>query len=220
MAPVMILGESGTGKELVARAIHEASHRAQGPLMAVNCGAIPDALIEAEFFGARKGAYTGAATDREGYFAAARGGTLFLDEIGDLPLPMRIAKLLRVIQEQGAPSGRCAGRTGGCAHSVRHPPRSGYQAVAKQGFRQDKHYRLNVIEIRLPALRERRDDLPALTHTLMRRICSESGQHPCPCTPMHCSGCTGTRLRATCASWKTCCTAHWHCAAGTKSHAG
>ncbi|MDO9159122.1 MAG: sigma-54 dependent transcriptional regulator, partial [Burkholderiaceae bacterium] len=99
MAPVMILGESGTGKELVARAIHSNSHRASGPFVAVNCGAIPENLIESEFFGARKGAYTGATTDRDGYFVAARGGTLFLDEIGDLPLPMQ-AQLLRVIQER------------------------------------------------------------------------------------------------------------------------
>ena len=182
MAPVMILGESGTGKELVARAIHEASHRAQGPLVAVNCGAIPDALIEAEFFGARKGAYTGAATDREGYFAAARGGTLFLDEIGDLPLPMQ-AKLLRVIQERKV---RPLGGVQEEQVDVRILCATHHdlvQAVAKQGFRQDLYYRLNVIEIRLPALRERRDDLPALTHTLMRRICSESGQHPVPLHP-------------------------------------
>lgn len=182
MAPVMILGESGTGKELVARAIHEASHRAQGPLVAVNCGAIPDALIEAEFFGARKGAYTGAATDREGYFAAARGGTLFLDEIGDLPLPMQ-AKLLRVIQERKV---RPLGGVQEEQVDVRILCATHHdlvQAVAKQGFRQDLYYRLNVIEIRLPALRERRDDLPALTHTLMRRICSESGQPPVPLHP-------------------------------------
>lgn len=155
----MILGESGTGKELVARAIHEASHRAQGPLVAVNCGAIPDALIEAESAGARKGAYTGAATDREGYFAAARGGTLFLDEIGDLPLPMQ-AKLLRVIQERKV---RPLGGVQEEQVDVRILCATHHdlvQAVAKQGFRQDLYYRLNVIEIRLPALRERRDDLP------------------------------------------------------------
>ena len=99
MAPVLIHGESGTGKELVARALHACSQRANGPMVAVNCGAIPENLLEAEFFGARKGSYTGATQDRPGYFQAAQGGTLFLDEIGDLPLAMQ-AKLLRAIQER------------------------------------------------------------------------------------------------------------------------
>ena len=99
MAPVLIQGESGTGKELVARAVHDCSHRASGPFVAVNCGAIPENLVEAEFFGARKGAYTGSTQDRLGYFQAAKGGTLFLDEIGDLPLAMQ-SKLLRAIQER------------------------------------------------------------------------------------------------------------------------
>ncbi|MDO5626363.1 MAG: sigma 54-interacting transcriptional regulator, partial [Pseudomonadota bacterium] len=99
MAPVLVHGESGTGKELVAGAVHACSHRSAGPLVPVNCGAIPENLLEAEFFGARKGSYTGATTDREGFFQAARGGTLFLDEIGDLPLAMQ-AKLLRAIQER------------------------------------------------------------------------------------------------------------------------
>ena len=182
MAPVMILGESGTGKELVARAIHEASHRAQGPLVAVNCGAIPDTLIEAEFFGARKGAYTGATTDREGYFAAARGGTLFLDEIGDLPLPMQ-AKLLRVIQERKV---RPLGGVQEEQVDVRILCATHHdlaQAVAEQRFRQDLYYRLNVIEIHLPALRERRDDLDDLVHALMLRICTESSQRPVPMNP-------------------------------------
>jgi two-component system response regulator PilR (NtrC family) len=177
MAPVMVLGESGTGKELVARAIHDASHRAGAPFVAVNCGAIPDTLIEAEFFGARKGAYTGATTDREGYFAAARGGTLFLDEIGDLPLAMQ-AKLLRVIQERRV---RPLGGVQEEAVDVRllcatHKDLA--QAVALGQFRQDLYYRLNVIEIHLPALRERRDDLPALVGALMQRICHDNGQPP------------------------------------------
>ncbi len=175
MAPVMILGESGTGKEVVARAIHETSHRATGPFVAVNCGAIPDTLIEAEFFGARKGAYTGATTDREGYFAAARTGTLFLDEIGDLPLAMQ-AKLLRVIQERRV---RPLGGVQEEQVDVRilcatHKDLG--KAVAAGEFRQDLYYRLNVIEMRLPALRERKEDLGALIHTLMERICLESGQ--------------------------------------------
>ncbi len=177
MAPVMVLGESGTGKELVARAIHDASHRAGGPFVAVNCGAIPDTLIEAEFFGSRKGAYTGATTDREGYFSAARGGTLFLDEIGDLPLAMQ-AKLLRVIQERRV---RPLGGVQEEQVDVRllcatHKDLT--QAVGQGQFRQDLYYRLNVIEIHLPALRERRDDLPALVDALMQRICHDSGQPP------------------------------------------
>ncbi|MCB2016030.1 MAG: sigma-54-dependent Fis family transcriptional regulator [Hydrogenophaga sp.] len=175
MAPVLILGESGTGKELVARAVHECSHRSGGPFVAVNCGAIPDNLIEAEFFGARKGAYTGATHDREGYFQASQGGTLFLDEIGDLPLGMQ-AKLLRVIQERRV---RPLGGVQEEAVDVRlvsatHKDLS--TLVHKGEFRQDLFYRLNVIEVKMPPLRERREDLPSLVEALLRRISQESGQ--------------------------------------------
>ncbi len=175
MAPVMVLGESGTGKELAARAIHANSHRASGPFVAVNCGAIPETLIEAEFFGARKGAYTGATADREGYFSAAAGGTLFLDEIGDLPLAMQ-AKLLRVVQERRV---RPLGGVQEALVDVRivcatHKDLA--QAVAQQQFRQDLFYRLNVIELRLPPLRERTSDIPTLVHALLARICQDSGQ--------------------------------------------
>ena len=175
MAPVLILGESGTGKELVARAVHDCSHRSNGPFVAVNCGAIPENLIEAEFFGARKGAYTGATQDREGYFQAAKGGTLFLDEIGDLPLAMQ-AKLLRVIQERRV---RALGGVQEEAVDVRlvSATHRDLTALVQAGqFRQDLFYRLNVIELRTPSLRERRDDLPELARALLRRICSESGQ--------------------------------------------
>ena len=178
MAPVLIMGESGTGKELVARAVHECSHRASGPFVAVNCGAIPENLIEAEFFGARKGAYTGATQDREGYFQAAKGGTLFLDEIGDLPIAMQ-AKLLRVIQERRV---RPLGGVQENAVDVRlvsATHRDLSALVQTSQFRQDLFYRLNVIELRTPALRERREDLPDLARALMRRICKESGQ-PAP----------------------------------------
>ncbi|HEX5737644.1 MAG TPA: sigma-54 dependent transcriptional regulator [Hydrogenophaga sp.] len=178
MAPVLIMGESGTGKELVARAVHECSHRASGPFVAVNCGAIPENLIEAEFFGARKGAYTGATQDREGYFQAAKGGTLFLDEIGDLPIAMQ-AKLLRVIQERRV---RPLGGVQENAVDVRlvsATHRDLSALVQTSQFRQDLFYRLNVIELRTPALRERREDLPELARALMRRICKESGQ-PAP----------------------------------------
>lgn len=175
MAPVLILGESGTGKELVARAVHECSHRAAGAFVAVNCGAIPENLIEAEFFGARKGAFTGANQDREGYFQAAKGGTLFLDEIGDLPIAMQ-AKLLRVIQERRV---RPLGGVQEEAVDVRlvSATHRDLSAMVKgAAFRQDLFYRLNVIELRTPALRERREDLPVLARALLERICLESNQ--------------------------------------------
>ena len=175
MAPVLILGESGTGKELVARAVHDCSHRCSGPFVAVNCGAIPEHLIEAEFFGARKGAYTGATQDREGFFQAARGGTLFLDEIGDLPLAMQ-AKLLRVIQERRV---RPLGSVQEEVVDVRlvSATHRNLGAMVQSGeFRQDLFYRLNVIELRTPSLRERREDLPLLAASLLQRICQDSGQ--------------------------------------------
>ncbi len=174
MAPILIQGESGTGKELVARAVHACSHRAAGPFVAVNCGAIPENLLEAEFFGARKGAYTGSTQDRQGYFQAAKGGTLFLDEIGDLPLAMQ-SKLLRAIQERlvrplGSPQEDTVDvRIVSATHKD-----LGAQVQAG-AFRQDLYYRLNVIEIGVPPLRERREDLPALCQALLSRICKESG---------------------------------------------
>lgn len=174
MAPVLILGESGTGKELVARAVHECSHRAKGPFVAVNCGAIPESLIESEFFGSRKGAFTGATQDREGYFQAAKGGTLFLDEIGDLPLAMQ-AKLLRVIQERRVRSLGGVQEEAVDVRLVSATHRDLVALVQSGDFRQDLFYRLNVIELRTPALRERREDLPELTHALLQRICNESG---------------------------------------------
>ncbi len=174
MAPVLICGESGTGKELTALALHANSHRAGGPIVAVNCSAIPENLLETEFFGVRKGAYTGANQDRDGYFQAARGGTLFLDEIGDLPLSMQ-SKLLRAIQE------RCVRPVGGTQEETvdvrvvsathKHLARE----VQEGRFRQDLYYRLNVIEIDIPPLRERREDLPVLCDALLRRISQESG---------------------------------------------
>ena len=174
MAPVLIQGESGTGKELVARAIHDCSHRASGPFVAVNCGAIPENLLEAEFFGARKGAYTGSTQDRSGYFQAAKGGTLFLDEIGDLPLAMQ-SKLLRAVQERMV---RPLGSSQEDAVDVRivSATHKALEAeVEASRFRQDLFYRLNVIMIHVPPLRERREDLPALCDALLARICHESG---------------------------------------------
>jgi two-component system response regulator PilR (NtrC family) len=174
MAPVLVRGESGTGKELVARAVHACSQRSDGPFVAVNCGAIPENLLEAEFFGARKGSYTGSAQDRDGYFQAARGGTLFLDEIGDLPLAMQ-SKLLRAIQERSV---RPIGSTQEDAVDVRivSATHKDLQAeVQASRFRQDLFYRLNVIEIAVPALRERRGDLPALCKALLARIARDAG---------------------------------------------
>jgi two-component system, NtrC family, response regulator PilR len=174
MAPVLVRGESGTGKELVARAIHACSHRAEGPFVAVNCSAIPESLLEAEFFGAKKGSYTGANQDRQGYFQAARGGTLFLDEIGDLPLAMQ-SKLLRAIQERQV---RALGSTQEDAVDVRIVSATHKDLVADVHagqFRQDLYYRLNVIEIVVPPLRDRREDLPILCEALLARIAQESG---------------------------------------------
>ncbi|MCW5222397.1 sigma-54-dependent Fis family transcriptional regulator [Verminephrobacter aporrectodeae subsp. tuberculatae] len=174
MAPVLIHGESGTGKELVAQALHANSQRADGPLVAVNCGAIPENLLEAEFFGARKGSYTGATQDRDGYFQAARGGTLFLDEIGDLPLAMQ-SKLLRVIQERSVrPLGSTQEETVD-VRIVSATHRNLAADVQSGRFRQDLYYRLNVIEILVPPLRERREDLPALCTALLARIAQDSG---------------------------------------------
>lgn len=174
MAPVLVRGESGTGKELAACALHANSHRWAGALVAVNCSAIPENLLEAEFFGAKKGSYTGATQDRDGFFQAARGGTLFLDEIGDLPLAMQ-SKLLRAIQERCV---RPLGSTQEEAVDVRiiSATHKDLAAEVQAGrFRQDLYYRLNVIEIAIPPLRERLGDLPALCDALLRRIAHESG---------------------------------------------
>ena len=174
MAPILIQGESGTGKELVARAVHECSHRGSGPFVAVNCGAIPENLLEAEFFGARKGAYTGSTQDRVGYFQAAQGGTLFLDEIGDLPFVMQ-SKLLRAIQERVV---RPLGSSQEDTVDVRIVSASHKdlgEEVERQRFRQDLYYRLNVIVISIPPLRERLEDLPELCKALLAKICRESG---------------------------------------------
>ncbi len=174
MAPVLVRGESGTGKELVASAIHANSHRAGSALIAVNCSAIPESLLEAEFFGTKKGSYTGSTQDRDGFFQAANGGTLLLDEIGDLPLAMQ-SKLLRAIQE------RCIRPIGSTQEesvdvriiSATHKDLA--SEVQAGRFRQDLYYRLNVIEIVIPPLRERREDLPALCNALLRRIANETG---------------------------------------------
>ncbi|MBK4733493.1 sigma-54-dependent transcriptional regulator [Noviherbaspirillum pedocola] len=169
MAPVAITGESGTGKELAARDIHAQSARADKPFVAVNCGAIPEALMEAEFFGYRKGAFTGAAEDRDGFFQAANGGTLMLDEVADLPLPMQV-KLLRAIQERRV---RKVGSTVEEPVDVRiiSATHQNLASCVEAGkFRQDLYYRLNVIELGLPPLRERADDIALLSGAILNRL--------------------------------------------------
>lgn len=184
MAPVLVAGESGTGKELVARAIHEVSARAGQPFIAVNCGAIPEHLLESEFFGYRKGAFTGANEDRGGFFQAANGGTLFLDEIGDLPLSMQ-SKLLRVIQERAV---RPVGAVQELPLNVRivsatHKDLAAEVAAGR--FRQDLYYRLNVIRVEVPPLRDRLDDLGAICDDLLQRIAADAGVSHSPGLSSH-----------------------------------
>jgi two-component system response regulator PilR (NtrC family) len=176
-APVYISGESGSGKELAARLIHENGARRERPFVPVNCGAIPEALVESEFFGYKKGAFTGAAEDRDGFFQAANGGTLFLDEVADLPLAMQV-KLLRAIQERRV---RKVGATQEEAVDVRiicatHQKLAALVAAGK--FRQDLFYRLNVIELAMPPLRECRDDIPLLAETLLSRLAPAEAPKP------------------------------------------
>jgi len=169
-APLYVSGESGTGKELAARLIHDHSARRTAPFVPVNCGAIPENLMESEFFGYRKGAFTGADSDRAGFFQAATGGTLFLDEVADLPLLMQV-KLLRAIQEKKV---RKVGSTVEEAVDVRiisATHRMLKDCVDAGSFRQDLYYRLNVIELRMPPLRERQEDVEPLVAALLVRIC-------------------------------------------------
>ena len=168
-APVYISGESGSGKELVARLIHEQGPRADKPFVPVNCGAIPSELMESEFFGHKKGSFTGAIEDKQGLFQAAQGGTLFLDEVADLPLGMQV-KLLRAIQEKAV---RAVGGQQEMVVDVRilcatHKDLAAEVAAGR--FRQDLFYRLNVIELHVPPLRERREDIPLLANVLLQRL--------------------------------------------------
>ncbi|HSI22129.1 MAG TPA: sigma-54 dependent transcriptional regulator [Methylophilaceae bacterium] len=173
-APVYISGESGSGKELAARLIHANSARREGPFVPVNCGAIPENLMESEFFGYKKGAFTGALQDREGFFQAANGGTLFLDEVADLPLPMQV-KLLRAIQEKKV---RMVGSTQEENVDVRiisATHRNLSQMMENGLFRQDLYYRLNVIELKMPPLREMAEDIPQLAANILEKHCRELG---------------------------------------------
>jgi len=172
-APVQISGESGSGKELAARLIVQSGARHDQPFIAVNCGAIPGNLMENEFFGYKKGAFTGADKDRDGFFQAAHGGTLFLDEVADLPLPMQV-KLLRAIQEKRV---RKIGATNEEPVDVRIISATHHDLAARVrqgGFRQDLYYRLSVIPIQMPALRESREDIPEIANRILERLRGDS----------------------------------------------
>ena len=179
MAPVAITGESGSGKELAARLVHELGARAAGPFVAVNCGAIPENLMESEFFGYRKGAFTGADSDRAGFFAAASGGTLFLDEVADLPLAMQV-KLLRAIQEKRVRRVGAVNEEPVDVRIISATHQDLARCVAEGRFRQDLYYRLNVIELRMPPLRERREDVPILAEAILARLAERNNGQPVP----------------------------------------
>ena len=181
-APVFISGESGSGKELVARMIHLQGPRREGPFIAVNCGAIPSELMESEFFGHKKGSFTGAVENKDGLFRSANGGTLFLDEVADLPLAMQV-KLLRAIQEKAV---RPVGDTKEVPVDIRvlsATHKNLPELVQEGSFRQDLFYRINVIELAVPPLRERPDDIPLLSNHILERIAKEYECDPASLTP-------------------------------------
>ncbi len=178
-APVLIRGESGTGKELIAREVHRLSPRGRGPFVAINCGAIPSELLESELFGARRGSYTGAYTDRKGVIREANRGTLFLDEIGDMAIPLQV-KMLRFLQEGEI---RPIGEARSFPVDVRvvaATNRPLEQSIREHSFRNDLYYRLNVLPIHLPPLRERREDIPLLADHFLRKFNEESQRQPPP----------------------------------------
>ncbi|HEY7634180.1 MAG TPA: sigma-54 dependent transcriptional regulator [Gemmatimonadales bacterium] len=174
---VLIQGESGTGKEVIARYVHNLSNRADGPFLSINCGALPENLLESELFGHVKGSFTGAVRDKQGLFAAARGGSFFLDEVGEMPASLQV-KLLRVLQEREAIP---VGATEAIPVDVRiiaATNRDLEEEIRRGNFRSDLFYRLNVIALNLPPLRERRDDLLLLIEALLQNLASENGSEP------------------------------------------
>jgi len=174
-APVLILGESGTGKEVTAQAIHRQSARRTGPFVPINCGAIPDTLLESELFGHEKGSFTGAHAQRKGRIESASGGTLFLDEIGELPLALQV-KLLRFLQEQTIE--RVGGRTAINVDTrvITATNLDLKKALAENKFREDLYYRIAVVTVELPPLRERAEDIPALAKVFLRRFAADAGR--------------------------------------------
>ncbi len=174
-ASVFIYGESGTGKEMIAKAIHRASRRAEGQFVAVNCGAIPEQLLESELFGHVKGSFTGAIRDNEGLFQAASGGTLFLDEIGDMPLPLQV-KLLRVLEDRQVRPIGSARTVPVDVRIISATHRDLEKERAAGNFREDLYYRLNVVSLSIPPLAERREDIPLLAAYFLNRVCERYGR--------------------------------------------
>ena len=181
-APVYISGESGTGKELVARLIHELGPRSGAPFVPVNCGAIPSELMESEFFGHKRGSFTGAQADKDGLFQAANGGTLFLDEVAELPMHMQV-KLLRVLQEKAVRPIGARAEIGVDVRILSATHKNLARLVELGSFRQDLFYRINVIELKVPPLRDRRDDIPKLAGRVLDRLARDNGNPPARLEP-------------------------------------